>query len=769
MTPPPLDTTLPPAKPHAPGRDPATLDVVWEIGHVAASQREPHAWAPARIPGAAQLDIAAARKLPDYRIGTNVEKWAALEECGFVYRTKFSRPRLAPGEQLFFHADGLDYEACIVLNGATLLRHVGPYSPVDVELTPHLAAENELRIEIAPVPKRRGAPTGRAEADEIVKAAVSYGWDFHPRLVPTGLWADTRIEHRAASRIDRAEFSFELAEDLASARIRCTLEGRQLAGRRVRLRLLDSEGNAVVSHETELSADAATIELGAINRVRLWWPRHHGTPHLYRWEVSLLDERGGATSAQTGRLGFRRVRLLMNEGAWAEPVLFPKSRSVAPIQFEVNGRKLFLKGANWVPPEIFPGTATPARYAGLIDRAASAHLDILRVWGGGGPAHESFYKHCDEQGMLVWQDFPLACNVYPDDDAYLAVLDAEARAIVRRLRAHASVVVWCGGNELFNAWSRMTDQSLALRTLNALCLALDPTTPFLATAPLEGMGHGHYLFIDFERGEEVFQLMARARQTAYGEFGISAPAPVDALREIIPVAELWPPRHGGAWATHHAFGAWTEDTWLGLRTLAHYFGPSAGLEEMVERGQLLQAEGLKCVFEEARRQKPYCSLAMVWCLNEPWPCAANTSLIAYPDRPKPALAAVAQACRPVLASARIGKFSWSAGETFSAELWLLNDRSAGEGAAIPPGVLRAFLDTGGRSVELLAWSFPAVAANTNLAGPTARVVLPAAEGRRFHLRVEVDGQPSWSSDYTLLYCRATEPADAPGAAPRLNQ
>lgn len=93
----------------------------------------------------------------------------------------------------------------------------------------------------------------------------------------------------------------------------------------------------------------------------------------------------------------------------------------------------------------------------------------------------------------------------------------------------------------------------------------------------------------------------------------------------------------------------------------------------------MQGEGYKAVFEEARRQKPYCAMALNWCFDEPWPAAANNSLVAYPSVPKPALDQVRRACRPLCASARIAKFDWTEGELFEAEVWLLNDRFAAAG------------------------------------------------------------------------------------------
>jgi beta-mannosidase len=346
----------------------------------------------------------------------------------------------------------------------------------------------------------------------------------------------------------------------------------------------------------------------------------------------------------------------------------------------------------------------------------------------------------------VWQEFPLACNNYEGTPEYLEVLKQESESIIRRIRKHPSLAMWSGGNELFNSWSGMDDQSLAIRLLNSQCLELDPYTPFISTSPLMGMGHGHYVFRDQETGEEVYSTMQRAHNTAYTEFGMPGPSPVKILETIIPESELWPPKPGTSWESHHAYNAWVGDTWLMTDMIEGYFGRAANLEELVEMGQLLQSEGYKAIYEEARRQKPYCSMALNWCYNEPWPTAANNSIINWPNWPKPAFYAVRDACRPVLVSARNYKLTWRRGEEFSCQLWILNDQYR----TLDPGMVKATFMAGEKVLELDSWVFGNVESNSNLEGPVLKVVLPNWESDGFTLHLEVLGHPEYSSDYTFL-------------------
>jgi beta-mannosidase len=503
----------------------------------------------------------------------------------------------------------------------------------------------------------------------------------------------------------------------------------------------------VLGEHADVTADDLTLT-ASLDQPALWWPHDQGGQNLYTSTVELLDADGNVLDSKTQRIGFRCVRLVMHPAQWQEPEVqvFPKGRHTSPITLEVNGRAIFAKGANWVTPSMFPGAVTADLYREHLTMMRDANMNIVRCWGGANVQKESFFNLCDELGILVWQEFPLACNRYEGMPHYLSVLDQESRAIIQRVRRHPSLAIWCGGNELFNNWSLMTDQDLALRLLNRNCYDLDPGTPFLMTSPSMGMAHGGYFFRRPD-GKEVYQYFAESRATAYTEFGVPAPASAATLRRIIPADELWPPRADTQWETRFAFKAWQPDSWLDLPTIEDYFGPISDLESLVSAGQWLQAEGYKAIYEEARRQKPTCAMALCWVLNEPWPTAANNSLVTWPSEPKPALAAVAQACRPVLVSARIPKFSWRAGETFSIQLFMLNDSPQ----ALGPGCVEAFLQIADVRLQIADWRFEGGAANTNIAGPMANVVLPQVEADRMTLVLRVEDKPEWRSEYVLRY------------------
>lgn len=403
----------------------------------------------------------------------------------------------------------------------------------------------------------------------------------------------------------------------------------------------------------------------------LWWCQGHGDQVLYTFQAEAVDASGAVTDCVTKRSGFRRVKLVENE-KYKIPETFPKTQEYVPITIELNGRRIFAKGSNFVPPEIFPGIIDEDTYYPLVKKATECHMNLFRIWGGGGPQKDSFYSLCDEMGIMVWQEFPLACNDYPDDPHYLQILDQESTSIIRALRTHPSIVMWCGGNELFNDWSCMTNQRAALRLLNKKCYELDPLTPFIATSPLYGMGHGHYVFRNVD-GSEVIEDYITTKATAYTEFGCPGPAPVDYIKKMMTPEEYADMSCRGSWKSHHAFSAWIyEDTWLRIGDIKYYYGTKQTQEEILEHGAELQAQYYKHVFEEARRQWPYCSMVANWCYNEPWPCAANNSLLSWPAIEKKAYYAVKESLRDECFSLRVHKLGVQKGELIPIDFYVLN-------------------------------------------------------------------------------------------------
>ena len=676
-------------------------------------------WFKAEVPGNVQYDYGCFMGWGDISEGENVTLFRQTENYTWEYRTKLDFI-CKSDERAFIVSEGIDYSFDILVNGTILISHEGMFSRVEADVTEY--AGSEVIVRIHPHPKNPEiALDCRDQANQCVKPPVGYGWDWHPRMLVSGIWQDTSVETRGKGWIKRCEPFYTLSDDHTFADVRFEVE----ADTPVEITLYDPDGIQVGCGEHIL-----------LDHPRLWWCNGQGEPSLYRYVAHTPQHE------VSGQIGFRTVELVMNDGGWDEPAHFPKGRSIAPAQLVLNGRKVFVKGSNWVNPDIYNGRIDEKKYEALLTLAHDAHMNTLRCWGGSGIHKKAFYDQCDKLGIMVWSEFPLACNNYSGSEHYLTILEQEARAIIKSLRGHPSLVLYCGGNELYNSWSGMTDQSLSLRLLNKLCYELDRNRPFLSTSPLYGMGHGGYLFYDSGRQMDVFAVFQHSRCSAYTEFGVPSLTDMESLQKIIPAEERFPIRNEGRWKLHHAF-----EEWGGVRPdiLTRYAnGPLDSLEKIVELSSWLQCEGYKAIFEEARRQAPFCSMAINWCYCEPWITAANHSLIIYPAKPKPSYYAVKAALRPVLASARIPKFSWQAGECFQAQIWLLND-SPEEAEETITALIR-INDT---EYKLLTWSSGIIAAGTNRVGPTISLVLPDVEADHFTLRLIT--RDCAESEYRLCY------------------
>ncbi|TAG54745.1 MAG: hypothetical protein EAZ27_08405 [Cytophagales bacterium] len=736
-----------------------TIPVKWTIGYHPTLNDKPANYYPSTVPGAPQLDVMLAEKYKQpIWYADNVKQFLWMEKTYFTYKTNFKKPALKQGQTLNFHSKGIDYEFIITLNGEKIWEQEGMFRYVNLDLTSKLKEDNEFTITIFP-PKMAGSDRPKDElnvngffrdnARTSVKPPMSYGWDWHPRLISRGIWDETYFEIKNQSYIEQIEVRYTLDTTLKNAKLNLIIDGKNLTNANYNWILKNPNGTTVISKSGKLDKDVFMLSENLSN-VSLWWPNGYGKPELYTSIVEIKSADGTLIGTKTKKIGFKRSKMVMGEGTWIEPTIFPKSRSVAPATLEINGKVIFAKGSNWVPNELFPGIQNRENYEPYVKMAKEANFNILRSWGGQVINKESFFDLCDEYGLLVWQEFPLTGTNYPDDENFLNVLDLEADAIIKRVRQHACLAFWSGGNELFNEWSGMTEQSHAMRLLNMKCYQLDKNIPFIFTSPLMGMGHGHYVFREEKNGGEVFQWMPKGKNkyTAYPEFGVPSVASVEELKKFIPANELFPPKPGTNWETHHAYGVWGINRWIELPFLEEYFGKINSLEELVSYSQLTQCEGYKCIFEEARRQKPFCGMAVNWCFQEPWPCAANNSLITWPGKKKPSFEAVKKACRPTLASARFQKFRYDPGEIFACDLYMLNDSY--EKLPTMKVIVKIQYD-GNKENTFLTWDFPGSDENKNYEGPTAKIPLPKITSPFFKIIIEVPSKPEYNSEYTFIY------------------
>ena len=648
-------------------------------------------WMAASVPGTVVQDLIAHGRIPDPCIGRNEEQVQWVADAAWCYRLAFDVGTAQRRAQMALVFEGLDTYAQVWLNGERILSSDNMFVPARVDVGSRLRdGRNELWL-LFDSALRRGRAleahhgrrtlwNGDSSRLYVRKAGYHYGWDWGPTLLTAGPWKPVQL-HASDVRIAELHSPVWLADDGAAARVdvHTTLEGELPEGASLRHRLLDAHGTEVARH-----AAPATLQNTAALAVpapALWWPLGHGAQPLYTL-VSELLEGDVLIATHQRRVGLRRIELLQ------QPVAGEGGRS---FHFRVNGREIFCGGANWIPDDNLLNRITPERYRERVAQAASANMVMLRVWGGGIYEDDAFYDACDELGMLVWQDFLFACGQYPAHAAYLASVDAEARAAVRRLRHRASLALWCGNNEDYTLaesigiygpgedLARFDARVIYEELLPSVCAELDPGRVYWPGSPYSSTTEGQLNSQDPTIGDrhswEVWhQLMLPYEQYAkvgarfVSEFGMQSHPSMAVLEAAVPADERFAGSRTLQW--HNKANSVVGPD--GHRRLAVYRADTlrapATLEAEVYATQFVQAEAMRHAYEVFRRrwQQPgarACGGALVWQLNDCWP-VTSWALVDSGGHLKPAWFAVRRALAPLACALRRDAAGWSA--------WVMN-------------------------------------------------------------------------------------------------
>jgi beta-mannosidase len=619
------------------------LDRGWEFRRVSED-----GWRPARVPGCVHTDLLAAGLIEDPFYGTNERDLQWIENEDWEYRLRFDAPRAVLDRgRVELDFEGVDTYADIFLNDSLLFRADNMFREWRAPCAGVLRAKgNEIRVYFhSPVRAVRARwdslgyelPGGPRVLTR--KAAYQYGWDWSPRFVTSGLWRSVRLRAWEGARITGLRVVTKRLEP-ESADVAAVLEieasSRMKAACSV---MLDGRIGAGVDAELVPGPNTVSIDL-SIARPRLWWPNGYGEPYLYDCLGEVRE--GGATIDRAARrVGLRTIELVRTPDAKGESFFF-----------RVNGRPVFMKGANFVPMDSFIPRVTAHRYESLVASAAGAGMNMLRVWGGGVYESERFYDLCDEHGILVWQDFMFACAMYPGDSLFLANVREEAVGAVKRLRAHPCLALWCGNNEIEEGWRNWgwqrqygysaadsakiwNDYAKLFRDLLPRIVAeLDPGAAYVPSSPrygradprslTEGDSHSWGVWHDGEPFEAFRDKVPRFMS----EFGFqSFPSMATIARFAGPEDRTVDSAVMLAHQKHPRGNA------IIAEYMARSYHVPRDFASFVYVSQLLQAEGMKTGIEAQRRAKPYCMGSLYWQLDDCWP-GPSWSGIDYDGRPK---------------------------------------------------------------------------------------------------------------------------------------
>ncbi len=640
-------------------------------------------WLTGTVPGDVIADALYAGLIPDPYTDLNSRACEWLSERDWVYRKSFFVPAGWSDKRVRLRFDGVDYAGIVWLNGEKLGEHEGMFTPFEFDVTPHLRHDrpNVLVVLVRHMPSvdQVQGQIGRTADARLWKARFAYDWDWCTRLVPVGIWQDVRLIATQAAWIDDVWVSPKVFDEPVQLEVCARIRSHQNLSEpwHVAVEVTEPGGDVVGTDRAVVPAIADSAE--AIVRLPIaqpqwWYPNGLGGQPLYTVRVDLSDDAGSISDTREVHCGLRRIRAIPNQGAPADAL---------PYTLEVNGRKMFVKGWNWVPIDHMYGRVQRHRHERWLGLVQHAHGNLLRVWGGGLLERSEFYDLCDRLGILVWQEFPLSSsgpqNAPPTDAAYLDAIESQARQMVPLRRNHPSLAIWCGGNELMDDdGTPLTDNHPALSRLKSVVQELDPDRLWLPTsasgpvswanAELAGTGklhdiHGQWLY---QGPVDHYRLYNTIDALYHSEFGVEGATNRHTLERFISLPHRFPPTADNPVWLHH--GSW----WLNLHKLEPLFGELPDVDTFIRASQWLQAEGLRYIIEADRRRKWRCSGVSPWQFNEAFPNASCTNALDYLGQPKPAYWCVRRAYESVHLSLKYDRLTWKPAEPWSAELWLHN-------------------------------------------------------------------------------------------------
>ncbi|MFK4089513.1 glycosyl hydrolase 2 galactose-binding domain-containing protein [Kribbella sp. NPDC020789] len=631
----------------------------------------------AQVPGSVHTDLLAAGIIPDPYVDANETELRWMFGVDWQYRRPLALRPAVLGERVELVFDGLDTIAAVSLGGAELGRTVNMHRSYRFDVTTLAdGIERDLVVELASATRyaaeqrdrlgNRPNPYG-TPFQFVRKMACSFGWDWGPDLRTTGIWKGVRIERWHTARIAQVRplVSVDLGAEQALAPRTTAAPGR--VETHVELERAGTAGTSLlVVAEVEVAGRShrgtATVGPGEttatvvidVPDAPVWWPAGYGAQPLAELTVSVVDPamQSRPLDRWQRRIGFRTVAVDTSEDEFG-----------SAFTVVVNGRPVFVKGVNWIPDDHFLTRLTRSRVAKRLDQAAAAHVNLVRIWGGGIYESDDFYALCDERGLLVWQDFLLACAAYPEEEPLRSEIEAEARENIVRLMPHPSLVVWNGGNE--NLWGhedwgwkyflRQPDGTslswgdhYARELFPRLVRELDPTRPYTENSPSSPGGvHPN----DPDRGThhqwEVWNRVDYAHYRAdvprfCSEFGFQGPPNWRTLEDWV----------------HSSGDALTKDDPVFLahqkaedgngkldRGMAPHLGVPDGFTDWHWAAQLNQARAVAYGIEHHRSWWPRTAGSIVWQLNDCWP-VTSWSAIDSEQRFKPLWYALRDAYAP---------------------------------------------------------------------------------------------------------------------------
>ena len=587
---------------------------------------------PATVPGCVHTDLAANGVVPDinWRDNEGYQRWIVEEEWSYSREFTLGNDALA-ALPLVLVCDGLDTLAQVRINDQNVLHATSMFQcwSVDISSAVHCGTNRiEIRF-LSPLPAMEEGQARRpmigwnvysprfAGRAWVRKMACSFGWDWGPIAPTAGIWKPIRIVSGSGSRIE--ELRIRQQHSHQEVVLHCSWSCSHPAPSRL---TLSYEGEPVATVTSPAGSHRTTL---AVPNPRLWWPNALGDHPLYTVKLDLFDNET-ITDSCSRRIGLRTLELRRERDTHGES-----------FTFAINGRPFFAKGANWVPHRILLPTITTGDYRRLVQDAADAQMNMLRVWGGGIYESDAFYDACDEHGILVWQDLAFACGTYPlSDSAFIASVRGELRDNVRRLRHHPSLALWCGNNELEMGFAGKPgypwEEYAAFfdTLLPGIVNEYDGDTPYWPGSPHSPLGEredsnndscgdAHHWDVFF--GNRPFEAQRTWKCRFMSEYGFQS---FPELKTVATMCDT--PDHN---ITSRIMD-YHQRCQMGNRTIFSYlldwYQMPEDFAKTLFMSQVTQSTCVRYAAEHLRRMQPLCQGVLYWQINDIWPCASWSSI-----------------------------------------------------------------------------------------------------------------------------------------------
>lgn len=596
-------------------------------------------WFTAIIPGTVHLDLMNNKIIPDPFKDENEKKVQWIESEDWDYQTTFKvSSKELENQNIELVFDGLDTFSDIYLNGKLLQSTDNMFRKWTIPVKQNLKIEdNLLQIKFKSavnvgkdLAQKVPFTTPESPRSFVRKAQYQFGWDWGPRLVTAGIWKDIKLNFWNNAKlenvkIEQKNISKEVANLVFYTEVFVEKEGKYNV----------SVNNNFKDFNLKKGKNLIEIPFD-IKYPKLWQPNGFGSAYSYQFAVSIFQN-DKIIDQKLVETGLRTVELIQE-----------KDEKGKSFYFKVNGKPMYAKGTNWIPGDSFLPRMTKEKYHKLIKDCKEANMNMIRVWGGGIYEDDEFYKACDQNGILVWQDFMFAGSFYPADEDFQKNVEMEVKDQIERLQNHPSLSLWCGNNEIDEAivnWGYQKqfkyskEDSLQVwkdyKTIfhkvipNAIKkYATADKQMYWESSPSIGWGHkesltegdSHYWGVWW--GEEPFEIYNEKVPRFASEYGFQG----------MPTLETTKSMFSGK-----------PDLSLENSTIKAHEKHSRGweiIQKYMERdykvptdfvkynyvSQLLQARGMQIAIEAHRRAKPYNMGTLYWQLNDCWPVVSWSSI-----------------------------------------------------------------------------------------------------------------------------------------------